>query len=99
VGPFELCEYWKGSTPREIDQQIEALCHRDREALARDRPNGMAVDCDENSGERSEIDPELARGCSVDDSKVHAPAALDAHDLRIREGPIVGEERIEINVI
>src|ERR1700738_2960876 len=86
-GPFELREYRKGSAPREIDQQVEALCHRDREALARDRTDGMAVDCDEISGERSEIDPELARGCPVDDLKAHAPAALDGHDPRVREGP------------
>jgi transcriptional regulator GlxA family with amidase domain len=59
----------------------------------------MAVDCDDVSGERSEIDPELARGRPVDDPKADPPAALDAHDLRIGEGPIVGEERIEINVI
>jgi len=27
------------------------------------------------------------------------PASVHVHDLRIGEGPIVGEERIEINVV
>jgi len=46
----------------QIDQNVEALGHRDREAIARHRLQGMAIGCDHAADDFAEIDPELARG-------------------------------------
>ena len=48
----------------------------------------VAVSRDHVPDEFAEIDPELARGRTVDDAKPNATIALNAHDLRVGERSI-----------
>lgn len=82
-----------------FDQDIEALGHRDREAAGCYRMHGVAVGRDHAADEFAKIDPELARGCAVDDTEPETASTLDTHDLRIGECSIVGEEGIVVNII
>ena len=59
----------------------------------------MAVDGDDGTGERTEIDPELRRGCGVDQPQSDPPARFSADDLRIGERAVIGEKRVELDVV
>src|SRR2546428_9042965 len=60
---------------------------------------GVAVGRDHAADESAEINPKLTRGRAVDDAEADPAAALDAHDLRICEGSVVGEESIVLNIV
>src|SRR6202007_2490041 len=92
--PFQLRKNWKRAGSRQIDQDVEALRHRDRESTARDWMNGVTVSRDHVADEFAEIDPKLARGRTVDDAEPNATIALDVHDLRGGERSIIGKEGI-----
>jgi len=46
---FEPREHGKGSGSRQINQNVNTLCHGDRKLLACDGSDGMTVDCDHAS--------------------------------------------------
>ena len=50
----------------QINQDVEALGHRDREAAACDRVYWVAVGRDHAANELAEIDPELAGGGAIE---------------------------------
>src|SRR2546430_1395569 len=60
---------------------------------------GVAVGRDHAADEFAEINPKLTRGRAVDDAEADPAAALDAHDLRICGGSVVGEESIVMNIV
>jgi hypothetical protein len=82
---LDLREDWIGAFPGKIDQQVVPLGDGEREAGGAHRLNRMAVDSEDGAGERTEVDPELRRGCGVDHPQPDAPARFGADDLRIGE--------------
>jgi hypothetical protein len=59
----------------------------------------MAVDSDDGAGERTEIDPELSRGCGIDQPQQDPPTRFGADDLRIGKRAVVGEECVIVDIV
>jgi hypothetical protein len=59
TGALESGKNRKGAGPWQIEQDVKALGHRDRETAARHLMHGMAIGRDHAADEFAEIDPKL----------------------------------------
>jgi hypothetical protein len=48
---------------------------------------------------RAEIDPEVGRGCAIDDAQPHLGTLFDIEHLRIGQRAVVGEEGVVGDVV
>ena len=59
----------------------------------------MAIDRHQVGRDRPKIDHEIARCGRIDDTQKHPPTRFDPNDVGIAQRPLIGQERIEGNVV